>query len=101
MFLLFAHSLNVKQFYLALSSATTLGHSRPGCNDNEGIFQISQSSRAAAPPSDSLVSYIRTLIGGGGSYSSAKMLSVYSTAAADWGGAVKLVEHSVTKVKHL
>ena len=41
---LFAHSLNVKQFYLThredLSAAITLGQSRPGNNDNEGVLHI-------------------------------------------------------------
>ena len=40
---LFAHSLNVKQFYLAhgtLSGTTSLGQSAPGSNGHEGVLYI-------------------------------------------------------------
>ena len=44
---LFAHSLNVQQFFLThrtLSGATTLGQSRPASNGNKGVLHILQSS---------------------------------------------------------
>ena len=40
------------------SGATTLGQSRPGSNDNEGVLRIPQSSSiTGTSPSDCLVSY--------------------------------------------
>ena len=64
--------------------ATTPGQSGPGSNDNEEALRISQSSSiAGTSPSHCLVS--RTLgVCVGGSYLSAEMQSVYSTAPADW-----------------
>ena len=58
---LFAHSLNVKQFYLTivrtLSHATTPGQSGYGRNGNEGVLYILQSFRIiGASSSDYLVS---------------------------------------------
>ena len=42
----------------ALSGATTLGHSGPGSDDNEGVLHIPQSSSiTGTSPSDCLVSY--------------------------------------------
>ena len=49
---LFAHSLNIKQFYL------TPVQSGPGTNDNEGVLHITQSSKTEASPSDCLESYL-------------------------------------------
>ena len=64
-----------------LSGATTPGQSGPGSDVNEGVLYILQSSSiTGTSPSDYLVSYIRTLVGGGASYPSAEMLSVYSAA---------------------
>ena len=60
-----------------------MGQSGSGSNDNEKLFHFLQSSRTGVSPSDSLMSYSGH-IGGGGSYLSAKMQSVYSTAPADW-----------------
>ena len=52
---------------------------------NEEVLHISQiSSINGTSPSDCLVSYPRHLFGGGGSYLSAEMQSVYSTVPADW-----------------
>ena len=58
-----------------LYSATTLGESRPGRDDNEMVFRITQSSSITeASLSDCL-----NRCGGGGSYSLVEMQSVYST----------------------
>ena len=66
----------------ALSGATTPGQSGPGSNGNEGVLHIPQSSSTAGTsPSDCLVSYPGHSLGG--SYPSAEMQSVYSTAPAD------------------
>ena len=49
-----------------LSGATILGQSGPGSNGNEGVLHITQNSSIAGTlPLDCLVSYTRTLIGGG------------------------------------
>ena len=65
-----------------LSDATTPGQSGPGSDGNEGVHRIPQSSRITGTSlSDSLVLYPEY---GGGSYSSAKVQSVYSIATADW-----------------
>ena len=40
-----------------LPGANTLGQSRPGSNDNEGVLRISQISMTGASPSDGLMSY--------------------------------------------
>ena len=67
----------------ALSGATTLGQSGPGSNVKEGVLCIPQSpSIPGTSPSDCLVSYPGHS-GWGGSYPSAEMQSVYSTAPAD------------------
>ena len=68
-----------------LSDATTPGQSGPGSNGNKGILCIPQSSSiTGASPLDYLVSYLGHSLRGGGSYHSAKIQSVYSTASADW-----------------
>ena len=65
-----------------LSGATTPGQSRPGSNDNEGVFHIPQSSSiTGASPSDCLVSCPGHLLGE--SYLTAEMQSMYSSAPAD------------------
>ena len=67
----------------ALSGATTPGQSGPGSDGNEVVLRIPQSSSTArTSPSDCLVSYPGHSLGG--SYPSAKVQSVYSTAPADW-----------------
>ena len=82
---LFAHSLNLKHFYLTLSGVTTLGQSESKSHGNEGVFRIPESSSIIrASPSDCLMSYIRTLIRGGQSYPSAEIELVHSTAPANW-----------------
>ena len=67
-----------------LSGATTPGQSGPGSDGNKGVIRIPQSSSTAGTsPSDCLVSYPEYSLGGG-SYSSAEVQSVYSTAPVDW-----------------
>ena len=68
---------------MAISGATTPGQSGPGSDGNEGVLRIPQSSSTAGTsPSDCLVSYPgHSLVG---SYSSAEVQSVYSTAPAEW-----------------
>ena len=69
---------------MALSGATTPGQSGPGSDGNEGLLRIPQSSSTAGTSSsDCLVSYLGHSFGGG-SYPSAEVQPVYSTAPADW-----------------
>ena len=70
----------------AISGTTTLGPSGPGSDSNEGMLHIPQSSSiTGTSSSDCLVSYPGHSFGsGGGSYPSAEVQSVYSTAPADW-----------------
>ena len=68
----------------SLSGATTPGQSGLGGNSNEGVLHISQSLGITAnSASDCLVSY-QNICWVGGSYPSAEMQLVYSTAPADW-----------------
>ena len=70
-----------------LSGVTTPGQSEPGSNGNEGVLYISQSSKIRDMWSDCLVSYREYLMRGGGqSYPSEEMHSVYFIAPADWAG---------------
>ena len=64
-----------------LTGCSTPGQSRPGSNRIERVLQTSESFTI-----ECLMSYIRTLIGGGGggSYSSAEIQSAYSMIPADW-----------------
>ena len=72
---------------MVLSGATTLGQSEPGSNGNEGVLRIPQGpSITGTSPSDCLVSYPGHSLGVG-SYPSAEVQSVYSTAPAN--GAIK------------
>ena len=65
-----------------LSGATTPGQSEPGSDGNEGVLCIPQSSSSTGTsPSDCLVSYAGHLLVG--SYLSADVQSVYSTAPVD------------------
>ena len=68
------------------SDATISGQSGPGSNGNKGVHHILQSSSITGVSWSDLVSYPRHLFGGGGgeSYPSVEMQSVYSTALADW-----------------
>ena len=67
----------------ALSGAFTPSQNGPGSNGNEGVLCIPQSaSTAGTSPSDCLVSYPGHSLRG--SYPSAEVQSVYSTAPADW-----------------
>ena len=60
-----------------------MGQSGPESNDNEGVLHIPQSSNiTGASPSDYLVSYPGHMLLG--SYSSAEMQLVHSTALAGW-----------------
>ena len=69
---------------ITLSGATNPGRSGPGSDGNEGVLSIPQSSSiTGTSPSDCLVSYPEhSLVSthSGGSYSSAEVQSVYSTA---------------------
>ena len=68
-----------------LSGATTPGQSEYGSDCNKRVLCISQSSSITGTSQlDSLVSYPGYSLGGGRSYSSAEMQSVYSKAPADW-----------------
>ena len=68
----------------AQAGATILGQSVPGSNGNEGVLRIPQSSSITrTSPSDCLVTYPGHSLGGG-SYPSAEVQSVYSTAPSDW-----------------
>ena len=49
----------------SLTGTITLGQSVPRGNSNEGVLHIPQSSRAGTLPSDSSVSYLGHLLGGG------------------------------------
>ena len=69
-----------------LSAATTTDQSGPGSNGNEQVLHILQSSKTAALPSNSLMSYPGYLLME--SYPSAEMQSVYSTAPANWAECV-------------
>ena len=83
---LFTLNLNVSNIWpidKTLSDATTPGQNESGSNGNESVFSILQSSRiTGASPSDCLMLYPGYL-SGGGSYPSAEMQSMYSTAPAD------------------
>ena len=49
---------------MILSGATTLGHSGPGSEGNEGVLHIPESSsNTETSPSDCLVSYPEHLLG--------------------------------------
>ena len=63
----------------ALSSATTLGQSGPGSNDDEGVLHIPQSSSITIR----LFSIISRTLFGWKAYPSTEMQLVYSTSPAD------------------
>ena len=74
---------SIYPIHRALSGATIPSQSGPGSNDNEGVLCIPQSSSiTGTSPSDCLVSYSGHSLEG--SYTSAEVQSVYSTAPADW-----------------
>ena len=81
-----------------LSGATTPGQSGPGSDGNEGVLRIPQNfSITGTSPSDCLVLYPgHSLVG---SYPSAEVQSVYSTAPADLEKSfvVKMTEVPSTK----
>ena len=83
--ILFAQSLNVKQFFCHIydiSGVTTSGQSGPGSNCNERMLCISEKSRAEVSQSDCIMSYRGHSLGR--SYPSIEMLLVHSTAPVDW-----------------
>ena len=65
-----------------ISDATTPGQNGSGSNGNKGVLHISQSSRTGASSSDCLMSYPGHSVVG--SYPTAEIQSVYSTAPATW-----------------
>ena len=67
-----------------LSGATTPGQNGPESNGNEGVLRIPQ----GPSPSDCLVSYPEHSLGRG-SYPSAEVQSVYSSAPAGWAINIK------------
>ena len=80
------HTVNsIRPIDRILLCATMLGQSGPGRNSNEGELYIPQILRAGASPSDGLMSYPGHSCVCGGGYLFAEMLSVYSTAPANWG----------------
>ena len=94
---MFAHNLNVKQFYLihrqdrTLSGASTPGQSVPGSDGNEGVFRIPQSSSiSGTSPLHGLMSYTlmscTRSVEWGDHTPSAEMQSVYSATPADHAG---------------
>ena len=67
----------------SLSGATTSSQSGPGSDDNEALVCIPESSSiTGTSPSDCLMTYPGYSLGGG-SYPSAEVQSVYSTAPAN------------------
>ena len=64
---LFAHSFNVKHFYLThRSGATNPNQSEHGSSDNKEVFHIPQRYRTWASPTNDLMSYLgHTLVEGG------------------------------------
>ena len=88
---------SIKPIDRALSGATILGQSGPESNGNEGVLHISQSSSiTGTSPSNCLVSYPGLSLGWG-SYPSADVQSVYSTAAADWANLYVRKNHEISK----
>ena len=87
---------------MAPSGATTPGQSEPGSDGYEGVLRIPQSSSTAGTsPSDCLVSYPGHWLGG--SYPSAEVQSVYSTAPADWANLfwtrlIIIADHNIVAV---
>ena len=75
---------SVKPIDMTLSGAIAPGQNGPGSDGNDGVLCILQSSNVTGTsPSDCLVSYPGHWLEEG-SYPSAEMKSVYSTAPADW-----------------
>ena len=82
-----------------LSDAATPGQSGPENNSNEGVHSIPQSSRVTGTSaSDCLVPYPGHSLAGG-SYLSAEIQSVYSTAPADWAN-INLANNSRLIVRY-
>ena len=74
---------SIKPINRALSGATIPGQIGPGSNGNEGVLCIPQTpSITGTSPSDFFSVISRTLVCEEGSYNSAEVQSVYSTAAA-------------------
>ena len=87
---LFWHSVEMSNSSIwpkdwTLSGATTPGPSGPRNDGNKGVVGIHKSFRiTGASPSECLMSYLGHTFSGVGSYASAEILSVYSTAPTDW-----------------
>ena len=80
------HFISIWPIDRTLSGATTPSQSGPGSVGNEGVLRIPPNfSITGTSPSDCLVSYPGNSLDGG-SYPSAEIQSVYSTASADWAG---------------
>ena len=76
---LFAHSLNVKQFYWTLSGATTLGQSGPRSDGNEG-YSVFSKVQAKWDTHHQIALCHTQDTWWGDSYPSAEMQSMYSAA---------------------
>ena len=80
----------------SLSVTTMPGQNEPGSHGNEGILHVSQKLQNYWSITIRLFSVIsRTLVVvvvvGGGSYPSAEVQSVYSTAPADWASTISSI----------
>ena len=75
---------------MTLPGATNPGQSGLGSDSNEGVLRNPQRfSITKTSPSDYFVSYQHSL-DGGGSYPSAEMQWVYSTAPVNWASYMKV-----------
>ena len=82
---LFAQSLNSQTVLFDPQIGPYQSQSWPGSNGNEGVLSIFQISGITEDSPDCLKSYPRHLLQQGwGSYPSAELQFVYSTAPADW-----------------
>ena len=81
---------------MALSGATIWGPSEPGSNGNGSAFPKALPSLELHH--QILVSYPGHLLGGGGSYPTAKVQLVYSTAPADWAMLLKVKQKGIQSV---
>ena len=61
-----------------------LRNNGPGSDGNEGVLCIPKSYNITGTSLSDYLSYQGYSLGGGGSYPSAEMQLVYSTASADW-----------------
>ena len=73
-----------------LLEATAPGQIGPGSDGNEGVHHIPQRFKTGALPSDGFLSNSGYSLGEG-SYPSAEMSSVYSTAPVDWTDSILII----------